>query len=372
MPDNPALLRQWLILNQLSARRNGATVRELADEHGASIKTIRRDIDALRRVGFQLEERVIEQGCKVWKLGGNHSAALGFNLTEAMALYLGRRFLEPLAGTHFWEGAQSAFRKIQATLGEQALGYLEKLAGIFYQTTFGSDYRRKGDIIDALVQAIEDRRLTELHYQSQRATEPVEYEIHPYAIAYHAGALYLVAWSADHREIRHFKIDRIEDAHPTQIQFPRPPDFDVTEHFAGSLGVFHGSHQNRVTVRVRFSKAVSRYVQEHRRHKSQRVVPQKDGSVAAEFQLTDLEELKHWLLSFGATAKVLEPPELVADLRHEIEAMMQLYRPSPDCVPQHTMSEAHSTSPPLGKGGPRGVALPTPDIPRARRPRKPK
>ena len=171
MSDTTPLMRQWLLLNQLSARRNGATVRELADEHAVDLKTIRRDVDALRRVGFTLEERVIEQGCKVWKLGGHHSAAIGFNLTEAMALYLRRRFLEPLAGTHFWEGATSAFRKIQATLDEQALAYLDKLAAMFYQTAFGSDYSHKAEIIDALMQAIEDRKLTELHYQSQKATE---------------------------------------------------------------------------------------------------------------------------------------------------------------------------------------------------------
>ena len=240
MSDTTPLIRQWLVLNQLSARRNGATVRELADEHGVNLKTIRRDIDALKRAGFQLDERVIEQGCKVWNLAGNHSAALGFNLTEAMALYLGRRFLEPLAGTHFWQGANSAFQKIQATLGEHARAYLDKLAAVFYQTAFGSDYSYKAEVIDALMQAIEDRKLTGLHYQSQKATEPVEYEVHPYGLAYHAGALYLVAWSADHREIRHFKIDRIDEVRPTPIQFPRPANFDITAHFAGSLGVFHG------------------------------------------------------------------------------------------------------------------------------------
>jgi len=325
MSDTTPMMRQWLLLNQLSARRNGATVRELADEHAVDLKTIRRDIDALRRVGFKLEERVIDQGCKVWRLGGNHSAALGFNLTEAMALYLGRRFLEPLAGTHFWEGATSAFRKIQATLGEQALSYLEKLAAVFYQTAFGSDYTHKAEIIDALMTAIEDRKLTELHYQSQRATEPVEYEIHPYGLAYHAGALYLVAWSADHREIRHFKVDRIEEVEATQMQFPKPVHFDISEHFAGSLGVFHGSNSRPVTVRVRFSRAVSQYVQEHRRHKSQQVNQEPEGTVLAEFQLTDLHELRGWLLSFGAHAEVLEPPELIEEMRKEIAAMGKTY-----------------------------------------------
>jgi proteasome accessory factor B len=333
MSDSLRLQRQWLLLNQLAARRRGMTVREMADEHGVNLKTIRRDIDALRRAGFRLEETVIEQGCKVWKLNGAHGAPLSFNLTEAMALYLGRRFLEPLAGTHFWEGATSAFRKIKATLGEQALAYLDKLAATFYQTTFGSDYSHKGETIDVLMRAIEDRNLTELHYHSQKATEPVEYEIHPYGLAYHAGALYVVAWSADHRQIRHFKVDRIEEVRVTQIQFPRPANFDIAAHFAGSLGIFGSSNGAPVAVRVRFSPEVSQYVREHRRHKSQKVHAQKDGSLVAEFQLADLHEIKSWLLSFGAHAEALEPPELVAAMRREIETMNRVYSPDDARIP---------------------------------------
>jgi hypothetical protein len=41
---------------------------------------------------------------------------------------LGRQFLEPLAGTLFFSGAQSAFQKIRAHFGDAALRHLEKLA----------------------------------------------------------------------------------------------------------------------------------------------------------------------------------------------------------------------------------------------------
>ena len=61
--------------------------------------------------------------------------ALEFTVEEAAALYLGRQFLEPLAGTYFFDGAQRAFQKIRATLGDAALRHLEKLAAAFYQKT---------------------------------------------------------------------------------------------------------------------------------------------------------------------------------------------------------------------------------------------
>ncbi|MCC7084543.1 MAG: WYL domain-containing protein [Pirellulales bacterium] len=54
---------------------------------------------------------------------------------------------------------------------------------------------------------------------------------------------------------------------------------------------------------------------------------QKDGSLLAEFQLSSIEEIKRWVLSFGRNAVVLEPEELRRDLASEISAMRSAYLP---------------------------------------------
>ncbi len=68
MSDTTPLARQWRLLQTLSARRLGATVRELSDEMGVVDKTIRRDLQFLARVGFPLVEIVGEYGRKSWRL----------------------------------------------------------------------------------------------------------------------------------------------------------------------------------------------------------------------------------------------------------------------------------------------------------------
>src|SRR4051812_5943543 len=107
MPEEPPLRRQWILLKALASRHYGLTVRGMAAEVGVSEKTIRRDLDTFRSVGFPLEETVGEYGRKTWRIkeDGNHPP-LSFSFDEAIALYLGRRLLEPLAGTLFWEAAQ--------------------------------------------------------------------------------------------------------------------------------------------------------------------------------------------------------------------------------------------------------------------------
>ena len=116
-------------------------------------------------------------GRKKWHLeSAKPPAELNFTWDEAAALYLGRRFLEPLMGTVFWQAAREAFRKIQAVLEPVPREYLDKFATMFCQTMVGThDYSKKADLIDALMQAIEDSQAVSMTYQSLQATEPVTY-----------------------------------------------------------------------------------------------------------------------------------------------------------------------------------------------------
>jgi len=323
--DSP-LVRQWTLLRLLCSRPSGVTVRELMAELGVSEKTVRRDLEMFRKLGFPCQEQVGDYGRKAWRVQpAAETPGLSFTFDEAIALYLGRRFLEPLAGTVFWDAAQRAFRKVRAVLSAQALKYLDKFAGVFHQSLVGaSDYSRKGDLVDQLVMAMEDRRITHITYQSLQATEPVTYDVYPYGLVHHRGSLYLVGWAPRRGRIQHWKIDRIEDVEVTSLQFQRPEGFELRKHLAKSFGVFQG--EGEVHVKVRFSATVARYVQEGRWHPSQKLTRQKDGSLLAEFDLSTTEEIKHWLLSFGQHAEVLAPPELRQEIAREVEALAEMYR----------------------------------------------
>lgn len=325
MAEQSPLVRQWIVLRTLCARRYGVTVKEIADEMGVSQKTVRRDLETFERVGFPLIDEKHARGLKKWRIDATRTTpGLSFAFDEALALYLARHLLEPLAGTPFWRAAQSAFKKIRASLGPEALKYVERFGGIFHQTIVGaSDYTKKTDLIDELLIGIEDRRAVFLTYQSLRATEPVTYDIWPYGLTYHRGSLYLVGRTAQKDDLVHWKVDRIEDAEATPVHFNRPDDFDLHEHLSRSFGVYHGEGQVRVT--VRFSPTVARYVEESNWHESQVLSKQKDGSLVARFDLNSTQEIKRWIMGFGQHAVVLEPEELRGEVLEEIHALRDLY-----------------------------------------------
>jgi len=105
------LARQWTLLRALSASRHGQTVRKLSHEMTVSEKMIRRDLLLLERVGFPLVETVGDHGRKCWRIAADRQPRLPFTYDELASLYLGRRFIEPLAGTVIWDAAHAPFAK---------------------------------------------------------------------------------------------------------------------------------------------------------------------------------------------------------------------------------------------------------------------
>lgn len=330
MSDSKALTRQWRLLRFLADARTGYTVKELQQEMGVSIETIRRDLKDLGHAGFKVRESVGYRGVKRWRVEGFEDN-FGFTITDLLSIYMGRQFLEPLAGTPFWDGQQKVFSKIRGALGPSAINYLKKLAASLHATTVGSsDYTKRSELIDRLMVAVEDHLVSLIVYQSDRATEPVEQEVYPQGFVFHRGSLYLIAWSSRRGEIRTYKMDRIDDVHSTKLPAAVPHDFDLAEWLEHSFGVFRSGSTELQSIHIHFARDVARYVQESRWHTSQQLTPQPDGSLIAEFRLPDTQEIKRWIMSFGPNATVLEPQALVDEIEADLNIMMKRYAGLPN------------------------------------------
>jgi predicted DNA-binding transcriptional regulator YafY len=323
MSEPSPFLRQWILLRQIAAANGAATVKYLADQTGVCDKTIRRDLDLLRDAGFPITENVGEFGRKAFAIGVEAIPTLSFTYDEALALFFCRRAVNALEGTFFWESAQQAFHKIQATLGPQVADYVEQTITRFHQRTPNGNYADRGPIINDLLIGIEDSRAVEITYHSASSTEPTTYEVHPYGLVENHGSLYLIGYSLQHLEIRNWKVDRIRETERTRRKFVRPQDFSLDDYLAGSIGVFHGFDE--VTVRVRFVPSAARYAAERQMHVSQQAESQRDGSAIITWKLTSTREIRGYILSFGAAAEVLEPASLRDEIRGEGERLRQLY-----------------------------------------------
>ena len=75
-----------------------------------------------------------------------------------------------------------------------------------------------------------------------------------------------------------------------------------------------------------FAASAARYVSESNWHGSQKLTPQDDGSLIAEFQLSGTEEIKRWIMSFGSNAVVREPASLREEIAEELNSLLEMYR----------------------------------------------
>lgn len=323
------LVRQWLILKALCARHSGETVRRLAAEMDVSDKTIRRDIKVFTDAGIPILEDIGENGEKSYRLDPAAARAdIAFTYDEALSLYLAAQHFTPYSQTHVGTAMDNALKKVRASLGESALCYLERMRDAFGDTLFGvGDYADKADIIDQLTIGIEDSKVVFIAYQSQRATEPVTYDVHPYRITRHKGSLYLLGYKPDDEAFRTWKIDRISAAEVDAFQFQRKSDHNLDEIFANSFGIYQQDAPPQA-IQVRFSPSVTTYVMEYQWHPSQQATRQADGSLIVEFSLSNTTELKSWLLSFGRYVEVLAPENFRTEIRCEIEQMTKIYTTS--------------------------------------------
>ncbi len=302
------------------------TVKELASEHEIHEKTIRRDLTFLKEIGFPLQETTYAHGLKRWQCQPSAlEGQLSFDLSEILSLYLSRRLLEPLAGTMFWTSLRSAFKKIRASLTEEGLGYLEQLQQVIHVLPGRtSEYEGREQLIDDLIIAIEEQRFALILYHSLSATEPVEYEVAPYGMVCDRGALYLIAKSSSHEEVRTFKIDRIRDIEFSQLKFQKPKEFCLANYHAQSFGIFREDGPAEIVV-LRIHPDAARHLQEHHYHPTQTLTLEPDGWAKVSFELVVSPEFKSWVLSFGPRMVVLEPTGLRERIVDDLQAARANY-----------------------------------------------
>jgi predicted DNA-binding transcriptional regulator YafY len=100
-------------------------------------------------------------------------------------------------------------------------------------------------------------------------------------------------------------------------RFDRPPDFRLDDYLADAFNIFRGPDGQRHRVRLRFTGEAAKYVAERTWHPTQTTEPTPDGSLVLTFELSHLQEITRWALSWGRDCIVLEPDELRARVARE-------------------------------------------------------
>jgi predicted DNA-binding transcriptional regulator YafY len=325
MARGDQLARQWKIIQALIASRRGRSVPELAEMVECTVRTVYRDLEALQFAGFPVTtER--EGHRMVWSLidPARHTLPIPLSLPELTALYFGRSLAGVLKGTVFYDALESLFTKIKSLLPADMLQLLdrsqESLAVAVAPAKAHEAYRGR---IDLVGQAILQRRRLAVVYRAMHGRTETRRRVAPYRLLFFEGSFYVLGHCSLRQEIRVFALDRIRKMDLTDETFDVPESLSIEEFLKSSFGVFHGP---ATRVKIRFDREIAGYITEKVWHPSQSVHARADGSVIFEVEVAGTEEIKHWVLKWGARAEVLKPLCLRAEIRREAEAMLKVYR----------------------------------------------
>jgi predicted DNA-binding transcriptional regulator YafY len=317
------LAREWRLLRELSAHPEGRSYTELARSLGAAVRTVYRDLETLRRAGFPVSRARVHTK-QVWKMEESRVPGVAFTSAELTALAMARSMLAGAPGSPFAPAIRSAFHKIQAASNREGLRIMEAADKHLYaDLRRARPYTEREVWFQMLLNAVARQRTVRIRYYTLERDTEGDREVDPYGLVFHEGAFYLVGQCHLRAQVRTFLLDRVRAVTDTGKVFVVPGNFSVREHFRQAWGLIRGAALEMV--RVRFASRVARIIREGRWHESQKIEDGPGGSVILTVKVAGTDEIRRWLLGFGADVSVIEPESLRRSIAREGAAVVALY-----------------------------------------------
>jgi predicted DNA-binding transcriptional regulator YafY len=201
----------------------GATVYELAERLGVSVRTVIRYLQALEETGEGLyDER--EGHKKIWRLAaGGRTSVLHLTTSQMTALYLSRKVVGFLEGTGFSEDLEEVFHKLELTLKRRDFAATQKLGKKLFSVNEAPHiYAGRDEHVNAILTALtREERLLAQHESVGRGQ--ARFRIDPYTLLVYKKGLYLAGLSDHHGAIRHLLARRLPAARVAQERALRLP-----------------------------------------------------------------------------------------------------------------------------------------------------
>jgi len=300
--------RLLALLGMLQRRRSWSGP-ELAAELAVGVRTIRRDVEKLRSLGYPIEAEPGVAGG--YRLGaGGQLPPLLLDDDEAVAVALGLRTAAGGSVAGIEETSVRALAKLEPLLPSRLRRRVAAL-GAYTVPLAGGRPAVDPELLATLATACRDGNRMRFHYRGGggAATRRL---VEPHRLVHLGGRWYLAAWDTAREDWRSFRVDRIQGTPSTDRRFaPRPaPDGDFARYVARSVSAQRDRHQARIVLHAPRAQMARR-------------VPPEYGTLDTIDEHSCLLQTGHaWLggiaiyvAHIGVEFTVLDPPELAAEVR---------------------------------------------------------
>jgi predicted DNA-binding transcriptional regulator YafY len=213
----------------LLADRDVTTVGDLAADLGVSMRTVQRDLVALRDLGMPIEsDRGRGGGIRLepgWSLGRVH-----LNESEALGMLLSLTIAEKIGSPLLLDDLRSVRRKVSAAFAPaqsrriRALRRRVLVGGPASDRVLTTYTPPQASITQGLMRAFLYQHVASIRYQDQSGTV-TDREIETQYLYYNLPVWYALAWDRLREDVRFFRLDRLQQIQALAADFRlRPPD----------------------------------------------------------------------------------------------------------------------------------------------------
>ncbi|WP_434445443.1 helix-turn-helix transcriptional regulator [Lentzea sp. E54] len=209
--------RLLALLSMLQVRRDWPGML-LAERLGVSERTVRRDVDRLRELGYVVHAVKGPDGGYRLEAGSEMPPML-FDEDQAIALAVALR-IAVTTGAGIEEAAARALTTVRQVMPSRLRRRVDDLE----ITAAESGHRQQADteVLLTVSSAIRAREEVRFDYRSPgRPENPAPRRVQPHHLVVRAGRWYLVGWSAEREDWRTYRVDRMTPRVPNGPRFAR-------------------------------------------------------------------------------------------------------------------------------------------------------
>ena len=285
--------------------------RDLANRFGVGERMIQKDLDVIRN-GLKLPLSHSAMGYYFEETP--RLPALQFPFSEALALVLALQAARQVSGIGP-EDLTAAANRLESLFPPEFRPLLNQTC--HRSSTDSRREHRQRMLFQVNVAMIRRYKLQIRYRTASRGAAPSTRIVRPYQLVPYVRSWHLIAFCELREAVLMFKVDRIEEAEPTQEHYRIPEDFDLDTYLGSTWGAIRTTGDTPAEVVLHFTPEAGRWVSEEYWHKSQRIETQADGSVMLRLQVVITPEFINWILYYGARVQVLKPDSLRQTIREE-------------------------------------------------------
>lgn len=180
--------------------------------------------------------------------------------------------------------------------------------------------------IDTVIDAIQNKIVLEVTYQKFEDETPTDVKLHPYMLKEYRNRWYVIGFSEVRQDIRTYAFDRIKKlTTSTKSTFIPNTLMKTKEYLKNCIGVnLKDGKVEKVT--LEFIPSEGMYIKTQKLHHSQEIIQDDKSALIISLNVVINFELVGIILSYGPSAKVIEPQRLKDKIRQISEKIVTLYK----------------------------------------------